>query len=116
MRTLQNLLSVAAASLVLAIPTVASAHTTIWPRESMAGATEKYTVRVPSEGKLATIAAELEVPDGVVVEVVGSPAGWKYEVKRRDDGRIVAITWQMNIKPGEFSEFSFIARNPRDRD
>ena len=103
-------------ALVLVIPVIAQAHTTIWPRQSMAGATEKYTVRVPSEGKLATTAAELEVPDGVVVEVIGMPAGWKYEVKRRDDGRIIAITWLMNIKPGEFAEFSFIARNPRDRD
>ena len=107
--------SALAAAFFLGATAVAAAHTTIWPRESMAGATEKYTVRVPSEGKVMTTAAELEVPDGVVVEVVSAPAGWTYELKRRDDGRIIAITWRMDIKPGEFAEFSFIARNPRDQ-
>lgn len=28
---------------------------------------------------------------------------------------MVAITWQMDIKPGEFAEFAFVARNPRDK-
>lgn len=104
----------AAAALAMFLPLSAQAHTTIWPRESTAGGTEKYTVRVPTEGKVATTAAELEVPAGVVVETIGAPAGWKYEVKR-DQNRIIAITWQMDIKPGEFAEFTFVARNPRDR-
>lgn len=93
----------------------AQAHTTIWPRQSTAGATEKYTIRVPTEGKVATTAAEIEVPDGVVVETIGVPAGWQYEVQRKDN-RIVAVTWKMTIKPGEFAEFSFVARNPREGD
>jgi uncharacterized protein YcnI len=104
----------AIAALVLLIPAVAQAHVSISPRESTAGATEKYVVRAPTEGKVATTSVELEVPDGVVVETLAVPAGWAYEVKRKDD-RIVAITWQMNIKPGEFAEFGFVARNPRDK-
>lgn len=92
----------------------ARAHITISPLRSMAGATEKYVLRVPTESKVATVAAELEVPDGVIVEAVAVPAGWKYEVKRKDD-RIVAITWTMTIPPGEFAEFAFVARNPRDQ-
>ena len=80
----------------------------------MAGATEKYIIRVPTEGKVATVASELDVPEGVVVETIGVPAGWKYELKRQNE-RIVGITWQMNIKPGEFAEFMFVARNPRDK-
>ena len=103
-----------AVALTVIIPAAAQAHTTIWPRESMAGATEKYSIRVPTEGKVATTAAEIEVPDGVVVETIGAPVGWKYELKRKDD-RIVAITFKMDIKPGEFAEFTFVARNPRDR-
>src|SRR5712691_8307264 len=103
-----------AMSLALLIPVTAGAHVSITPRDSTAGATEKYVVRVPTEGTVTTTGAELEVPDGVVVEVLAVPAGWKYEVKRKDD-RIVAITWQMDIKPGEFAEFGFVARNPRDK-
>ena len=90
------------------------AHVTIAPTQSMAGATEKYVVRVPTESKVATVAAELEVPDGVIVEAVAVPNGWKHDIKRQGD-RIVAITWTMNIPPGEFAEFSFVARNPRDK-
>ncbi len=48
-RTMKGILSIAAIALGLIVPVVADAHTTIWPRQSMAGATEKYTIRVPTE-------------------------------------------------------------------
>lgn len=91
----------------------ADAHVTVWPRESKAAAGEKYTVRVPTEGKVATSSVELEVPEGVTVIAVATPNAWTYELKREGD-RIVAITWKMEIKPGEFAEFSFLARNPKE--
>src|SRR5215213_1994943 len=94
---------------LLLLPAIANAHITIAPNQSMAGATEKYVLRVPSEGKVATIAAELDVPEGVVVEAVAVPNGWKHEVKRDADNRIVGIVWTMNIPPGEFAEFAFVA-------
>ena len=100
-------------ALAIVIPASASAHVSVWPRESRAGATEKYTVRVPNESKVASTALELEVPDGVTVETLAMPAGWKHEVKKKDD-RIVGVTWTMTIPPGEFAEFSFIALNPLD--
>jgi uncharacterized protein YcnI len=106
--------TVLAAVLGTLIPAWAEAHVSISPNQSMAGATEKYVVRVPTESKVATVAAELDVPDGVIVEVVSMPAGWKYELTRQGD-RIVGITWTMNIPPGEFAEFAFVARNPRDK-
>ena len=105
---------VGAATFAVLLSAAAQAHVSITPRESTAGATEKYVVRVPTEGKVTTTRAELDVPEGVVVEVLAVPAGWKYDVKRQGD-RIVAITWQMDIKPGEFAEFGFVARNPRDK-
>jgi uncharacterized protein YcnI len=107
-------ITMTAAAFGLLLPAAAQAHVSITPRESTAGATEKYVVRVPTEGKVTTTGAELEVPEGVVVEVLAVPAGWKYDVKRQGE-RIVAITWQMDIKPGEFAEFGFVARNPRDK-
>jgi len=109
-----NLLTVFIAAGAIALSAVgAQAHVTIWPRESMSGATERYTVRVPTETDLATTGAELEVPDGVVIEVMAIPNGWTQEVTRQDD-RIVAIKWGMDIPPGQFAEFGFVARNPRD--
>jgi uncharacterized protein YcnI len=62
-----------------------------------------------------TVGAELDAPEGVVIETVAMPAGWTYELKRTGD-RITGISWKMDIKPGEFAEFSFVARNPRDKE
>lgn len=107
-------IGIIAASLSV-MATGASAHTSIWPRQSTAGISERYTIRVPTEGKIATTGAEMEVPEWVVVTSIAVPQGWKY-VAHRKDGRIVGISWTMTIAPGEFAEFGFTARNPRDAD
>ncbi len=106
-----RLLGVAAVAFV-SMPALLLAHVSITPRASIHGATEKYTVRIPSEGKVATVAAEMDVPEGVIVEVLQSPMGWKHEVKRADD-RIVSVVWHVNVPPGEFVDVAFVARNPR---
>jgi uncharacterized protein YcnI len=105
----------AIAGIVLAALAVVEAHVSISPNQSMAGATEKYTVRVPTESKVATVGAEVDVPEGVIVEAVAVPNGWKYEAKRDANNRITNLVYTMNIPPGEFAEFSFVARNPRDK-
>jgi len=102
-------------ALAALVPIAAWAHISVVPRESTAGATEKYVVRAPTEGKLTSKSVVLEVPEGVTVEALAVPQGWKQEVKKEGE-RIVAITWLMDVKPGEFIEFSFVARNPRDKD
>jgi uncharacterized protein YcnI len=109
---MKNWIRIAVGAVAVLLPVVADAHVSITPRQSTTGATEKYTVRIPTEGKVATTAAELDVPEGVIVETLQAPAGWKYEVKRADD-RIVSIVWQADVKPGEFIEVAFVARNPR---
>ena len=99
------------AALAVAVPGAASAHVTVRPRESNAGAEEHYTVRVPTEGRVATTSVVFEVPEGVMVTDVPAPAGATHEVKR-DGNRIVAITWTKEINPAEVAEFLFVARNP----
>jgi len=82
------------------------------PRESQAGADQRYTVRVPTEGQVATTSVELEVPaDMTIVEVVPGD-GYAFET-RREGARIVAITWKRDIAPRQSAEFVFIARNPK---
>lgn len=105
-------LQTAAAAMVLLVPMTVQAHVSITPRESTHGATEKYTIRIPTEGKVATTGADIEFPAGVIVETIQAPAGWTYAVKRLDD-RIVSMTIQADVKPGEFIEVGFVARNPR---
>lgn len=101
-----------AALVMLILPTAAYAHVSITPRASTHGATEKYTVRIPSEGTVATTSAEMDVPEGVIIEVLQSPMGWKHEIKRADD-RIVSVVWHVKVPAGEFIDVAFVARNPR---
>ncbi|MFN2444355.1 MAG: DUF1775 domain-containing protein [Vicinamibacterales bacterium] len=93
------------------VAAAANAHVTVWPRESRTGAGERYTVRVPTEGKVPTTSIDLEVPADVTVTGVLVGPGCPYEVRRESD-RIVGITWTQEIKPGEYGEFGFFARNP----
>jgi len=100
----------AAAAAVVCAPLYA--HVTVWPRDSRPGAYEKYVVRVPTEGAVATTSVELLVPQDVAIVSMGAPAGFTYELKRTGD-RVISIVWTMQIKPGEFAEFPFMARNPK---
>ena len=97
----------------LLVATAAQAHVSVRPRESKVGTTEKYTVRVPTEGKVATTSVEVEIPQGVTVHSVEPADGVKSELKR-EDGRVVSITWTVTIDPGQNREFVFVAKNPTD--
>ena len=106
-------LVLAAAALLVAVP--ASAHVGVTPRESKLGATETYTLRVPSEGGKTTTQVILEVPDGVTVLSVSAPDGAKHEEKKVGD-RIVQVTWTVEIKAGASAQLSFVAKNPAQGD
>jgi uncharacterized protein YcnI len=99
-----------AAAMLLAT-SIVNAHVTVWPTESRAGAGERYTVRVPTEGQVTTTSVELDVPEGMTVSGVLVTGGFTYETRREGD-RIVAITWKQDIKAAETAEFVFFARNP----
>jgi uncharacterized protein YcnI len=90
----------------------ASAHVTVWPKISSPGAYEKYTVRVPTEGNVATTSVEIELPPNITFVSVGAPVGHTYELKKSAD-RVTSVVWSMRIGPGEFAEFAFVARNPQ---
>lgn len=105
----------AMALLLVAAGAEVDAHVTVWPRQSQAGASERYVVRVPTEGQVATTSVELEVPATVTVTGVLVGAGYTYQARREGD-RIAAITWTLDIKPGEVGEFVFFARNPNARE
>jgi uncharacterized protein YcnI len=99
-------------ALALALcPLAVDAHVTVWPQQSRAGSSERYTVRVPTEGNVATTSIDLEVPAGVTVTGVLAPTGGTYELAREGD-RITRITWRQEIKPREVGEFVFFAPNP----
>ena len=95
------------------IASAAQAHVSVRPRESKPGATEKYIVRVPTEGKVATTSVEVDIPQGVMVDSVEPVDGATTEMKR-EGGRIVSITWTVAIEPGANRELTFTAKNPSE--
>jgi uncharacterized protein YcnI len=99
------------ALVLLIVGGIAYAHVTVMPRESRGGASERYTVRVPTEGQVATTAVTLDIPAGVTVTDVVQGSGYAVDV-RREGGRIVAITWKQEIPPAARAEFVFVATNP----
>ena len=100
---------------LVAAPSFAYAHVSVRPRESKAGAEERYTVRVPTEGTVATTHLDLEVPTGVVVLEVLTQDGATFETAKSGD-RITRITWKKEIPPKAAAEFVFRARNPQSGD
>ncbi|TCP54706.1 uncharacterized protein YcnI [Tumebacillus sp. BK434] len=96
----------------------ASAHVTVWPKETKTGAYEKYTVRVPVEKEINTTKVKVEFPAGMKVSTVKPIAGWSYEFEKDPEGVNKAITWTApaggGIKQHEFVEFEFVGANPKE--
>ena len=91
---------------------VLDAHVIVTPRESVAGAEQLYTVRVPTEGTVSSTTLELDIPEGMHVMQVTPGDGFTFDVKK-EGNRIVSITWKREIKPKEFALFTFTAHNPQ---
>lgn len=88
-------------------------HVRITPRESAAGATERYTMRVPTERQSSTVRVELAVPADVTVMSFTPAAGWKIEEKKDAQGKIIGAVWSGGSIPfAEYREFVFEAKNP----
>ncbi|MBI4266723.1 MAG: DUF1775 domain-containing protein [Acidobacteria bacterium] len=96
---------------VVLAASAAFAHVTVRPQQSRAGTEERYTVRVPTEGRVTTTSVELEVPADMTVTEVVAGSGYTFET-RREGNRVVAIIWKQDIPPRAVGEFVFVARNP----
>jgi uncharacterized protein YcnI len=95
----------------------ASAHVTVWPKETTTNAYEKYSVRVPVEKDINTTKVRLELPAGFKLSTVQPMPAWKYEFEKDSEGRFTAVTWTAigeGIKAHEFVEFTFVGKNPKD--
>jgi uncharacterized protein YcnI len=99
------------ATLVVLVPSLAMAHVSVRPRASKPGVEEQYTVRVPTEGSVATTHVVLDIPADVTVLEVLPAEGATFETAKQGD-RITSITWRKAIPPKASAEFAFRARNP----
>lgn len=95
---------------------IALAHIRIYPAESVLGAREKYTMRVPNEKQVATIRIEGEFPKELKVYDFEFKPGWKIDIKKDAAGNIVGATWLGTIQPNEFVEFGMLGINPKQGD
>jgi uncharacterized protein YcnI len=96
---------------LLVTPSLTLAHVSVRPRESKALAEELYTVRVPTEGSVATTHVILEIPSDVAVLEIRRIEGATFEATK-EGSRIASITWRKLIPPKAAAEFQFRARNP----
>ena len=89
-------------------------HIRIYPLESVQGAREKYTMRVPNEKQVPCVRIEGEFPPGLESIRFEFKPGWKIEIKRDDKGRIRGAVWTGTMVADEFVEFGIQALNPKD--
>ena len=94
---------------------LAFGHVTIRPDEASVGGTQQYTMRVPHERAGSTVRIEVDFPAEARVAYFETKPGWTIEHKTDADGRIIAAMWSGgSIGEHEFTEFSFLVRNPRE--
>jgi uncharacterized protein YcnI len=94
---------------------VASAHVTVIPKSSTTGAWETYTVKVPVEKEVPTTKITLKAPAGVEIMSYQPVPGWNYTADKDASGKVKSITFETTgegILPGQFQQFTFVAKNP----
>jgi hypothetical protein len=101
-----------AAALVALTPNSASAHVTVLPKDSSAGAREKLVIRVPNEKDVETVALELTFPAGLKVTAVEQKPDWMAEALRTADGTLSGVRWTGRLAPQQFTEFGLLAIMP----
>ena len=105
-------ITVFAGLLSLFVAQSALGHATIWPKESMVSAFEKYTIRIPNEKESPTVRIEAKFPPEVTVYFFKVAPGWTVKHHKNTDDRIIGATWNGgSIGPSEFAEFSLMALN-----
>ena len=93
---------------------LAQAHIKILEKQSIAGARERYTMRVPNEKQVDALRIEGEFPAGLKVYAFEPKPGWSVELRKDEVGNLVGAVWTGVLKPYEFLEFGMLAINPKE--
>ena len=101
-------------AVLLVSGTLALGHIRIAPTESISGAREKYTMRVPNEKQVPCSKIEGEFPAGLDIYDFEFKPGWKIDFKKNDKGKIIGATWTGKMMPYEFVEFGMLGINPKE--
>jgi uncharacterized protein YcnI len=88
---------------------IASAHVAVFPKETIQGSYEKFTVRVPSEQDTPTIKVEVKIPETVEISRTMPLSGWKSELTKDVNGKVTSVIWTAageGLASTEFGEFN----------
>ncbi len=94
----------------------ALAHVVVKPSQVGVDAFQTFTVGVPTEKDLPTVAVRLVLPDGLQEVIPNAKPGWTIKVKKNgtgDDAPVTEIDWTGGTVPvGQRDEFAFNAQVP----
>jgi uncharacterized protein YcnI len=100
---------------VSTLPLAASAHVTVTPAEVPISSFQTFTVSVPNEKTVGTIALRLEVPAGLERVTPTVKPGWTISTKKDANGVVTEISWTGGRIPAERrDEFTFSAKVPAE--
>jgi uncharacterized protein YcnI len=103
-----------AVALLAAAHATAFGHAVVYPKTSVAGGRERYTVRVPNERTVPTTRIEIQFPPAMRVTSFFETPGWKLEIVRDSTKRITGAVWTGSLPAEHTVEFSFSGVNPAD--
>jgi uncharacterized protein YcnI len=95
------------------VPGSGLAHVEVVPAESIAGETQRYGLRVPTEKPIPTVRVEVQFPPGLRVLDFEAIGGWRLSSQTDGAGRPLGAVWEDgSIPAGQFAEFGLRAQNP----
>ncbi|MEX0617173.1 MAG: YcnI family protein [Candidatus Woykebacteria bacterium] len=95
------------------------AHVVVKPDEVGLAARQVFTVSVPNEMEIPTVALRLVIPEGLDSVIPNVKPGWKIAIKKEGKGeeaKEVEINWTGGLIPeGQRDEFLFSAQAPGEK-
>lgn len=106
-------------SSLLLLSGTAMAHVVVQPSEVGIGKFQTFTIGVPNEKEIPTVALRIVLPSNLNYVTPTSKAGWNAEVKKTGEGetaKVTEISWSGGVIPEGFrEEFSFSAQAPAEK-
>lgn len=117
--TIKSLLMVGVVGFIaLVLPTTAAAHVVVSPKEAFTGEFKTFTVSVPNEKDVPTVALKLEIPVGLTYVTPTVKQGWTIKSETTgpgEDAKVTSISWTGGTIPvGQRDDFTFSAKLPDD--
>lgn len=107
-----------AVSMLLLIVLPVFAHVTVKPNQANVAAFQTFTMGVPTEKDIPTVALRLVMPDGLNYVSPNVKPGWTITTKKEGEGegaKVTEIEWTGgSIPAGQRDEFLFSAQVPAD--